>query len=294
MTKPDTQSLPPVGSLVGRTALITGAAHGLGAALAAGLFLRGANVLLADIDRDAVDARALGLDDSGARAQSVHIDLSEEGAAAVAIEAAKSRWGVVDILVNNAAVTGTASLWEIEPAEWDRVMAVNLRAAFLLSRLAGAGMRARGHGCMINIASLAGQVARPDGIRYATSKGGLLAMARVFAAELAPYGVTVNAVAPAILDTTMLTRIGAERAAAPVAAIPTGRVGKPEDVAALRTLPTTSMAARSCAEAKRKLNGEARRDAGRDCCTRAALRCGYRRNLHRPRDRGPARGPSLL
>ncbi len=223
----------PTESLAGRTALVTGAAHGLGAALAGALFARGANVLLADIDGAAATAMALALDPTGLRTGAVCIDLAEDSAPARAMEAALPRWGAVDILVNNAAVTRATSLWEIATAEWDHVLAVNLRAVFLLSRLAGAEMRARGFGRIVNIASLAGQMARPSGIHYAASKGGLLAITRVFAAELAPFGVTVNAVAPAILDTAMLAQIGPERVAQLAAAIPAQRVGKPEEVAAL-------------------------------------------------------------
>jgi 3-oxoacyl-[acyl-carrier protein] reductase len=233
MTKLESRSSYAAESLLGRTAVVTGAAHGLGAALAAALRHRGANVLLADIDGEAASSLAKTLDASAAHVRSIRVDLSEEAAASAVIETACSCWGGVDILINNAAITRVASLWEIEIAEWDRVMAVNLRAVFLLSRLAGAKMRERGYGRIINIASLAGQMARPSGAHYATSKGGLMAMTKVFAAELAAHGVTVNAVAPAILDTPMLAQIGAERVAQLAAAIPAKRVGRPDEVAAL-------------------------------------------------------------
>jgi 3-oxoacyl-[acyl-carrier protein] reductase len=219
--------------LHGRTALVTGAAGGLGSALVQGFYDRGANVVLADIDADGNTALAKTVDPTGDRALAITVDLSDELSVSRAARAAIDRWGSLDILVNNAAIAKPTSLWEVSLAEWDSVMAVNLRAVFILSRIAGAHMRERKYGRIINIASLAGQMARPSGVHYSASKGGVMALTRVFAAELARFGVTVNAVAPAVIDTSMLSIISRERLAQLIAAIPAQRVCRPDEVASL-------------------------------------------------------------
>ena len=229
-------SAPKLSALLdlrGRTAFVTGAASGLGAALARGLFEAGCQLALADVDAEG-NARSMSeLGGDKARLEAITLDMGDRDSVAKGFSAAVERWGSIDILVNNAAVTKPASLWTIEPEEWDRVIAVNLTGLFHLSRLAAQHMRERGFGRIINIASLAGQMARPSGAHYAASKGGVLALTRVFAAELAASGVTVNAVAPAIIDTPMLKTVGEERLAGLIDAIPVKRVGKPDEVAAL-------------------------------------------------------------
>ncbi len=217
----------------GRTAFVTGAANGLGAAIARSLLDVGCSVAIADIDARG-NARAFNdLGGDAERLQTVELDLGDRNSLTSGFAAAVERWGAIDILVNNAAIAKATSIWTIEPEEWDRVIAVNLTGVFHLTRLAAAPMRDRGFGRVINIASLAGQMARPSGAHYAASKGGVLALTRVFAAELAQSGVTVNAVAPAILDTPMLKTVSEERLGRLIDAIPVKRVGRPEEVAAL-------------------------------------------------------------
>lgn len=218
---------------LGRTAFVTGTGRGLGVALARSFLERGANVVLADIDVAANDETFRALGGDAERLQRVAIDLADPDAVTRAFAAATDRWGAIDILVNNAAQARAVSLWDIDLAEWQRILSVNLTGLFVLSRLAAAAMRERGEGRIVNIASLAGQMARPSGAHYAASKGGVIALTRVFAAELAASGVTVNAVAPAIVDTPMFQAIGPERAEALKASIPVKRVGTPEEVAAL-------------------------------------------------------------
>lgn len=220
-------------TLEGRTAFVTGTAQGLGAELAEGLWARGCNVVMADVDGDRNDATAEGIDADGTRVLPLHADVADLRSAEDSFTAAVERWGSVDILVNNAAVTEVKPLWDIALDEWDRVLAVNLRGVFVLSRIAGEHMRTNGGGRIVNIASLAGQMARPSGAHYAASKGGVLALTRVFASELASSGVTVNAVAPAIVDTPMLRTIPPEKIEQLKRQIPVGRVCAPAEVAAL-------------------------------------------------------------
>ncbi|MEW1655530.1 glucose 1-dehydrogenase [Streptomyces sp. NPDC093707] len=216
--------------LSGKTALVTGAAGGLGAAIAAGLHANGATVALLDRDARANTATAAALGD---RATPVHADLADLDQLRTAFAEATERLDGVDILVNNAAVAPMRTLWDIEPEEWDTVFAINVRAAFFLSRMAAEGMRARGCGRIINIASLAGQKARPTGAHYGASKAALTAMTRAFATELAADGVTANAVAPGMIDTPLVHSIGEEKEAELTAEIPVGRIAEPNEIADL-------------------------------------------------------------
>ncbi|MFC5723237.1 SDR family NAD(P)-dependent oxidoreductase [Streptomyces gamaensis] len=217
--------------LVGRTVLITGSAQGLGAALVRAFHAEGARVVALDVD-DARN-RALAEELRGAGGESVlplHIDLRDLEAVADACRAAAAR-GPVDVLVNNAARPSAGPLWEITPEEWDEVFAVNLRAAFFLTRHIAAGMRERGYGRIVNIASIAGQTPRPTGAAYGSAKAGLIALTRVFAAELAASGVTVNAVAPAMIDTPMVRSVDPGTLAELTARVPLGRIATPQEVA---------------------------------------------------------------
>ncbi|MFE5740431.1 SDR family NAD(P)-dependent oxidoreductase [Streptomyces celluloflavus] len=216
--------------LAGRTVLITGSAQGLGAALVRAFHAEGAYIAALDIDDAANRALATGLDPDGERILPVRADLRDPGAIDAAYAAVRA-WRPVDVLVNNAARPLAKTLWEITPEEWDEVFAVNLRAVFLLTRAVAADMRERGFGRIVNMASVAGQTPRPTGAAYGTSKAGLISLTRVFAAELAAHGVTVNAVAPAMIDTPMVRSIGPDALAELVAQVPLGRIATPEEVA---------------------------------------------------------------
>jgi 3-oxoacyl-[acyl-carrier protein] reductase len=218
-----------VSELGGRVALVTGAAQGLGRAIAGALRDRGA--LVAAVDRDEERNREAWRDVDGVLP--VTADLADLDQVTSAHERVARELGPVDILVNNAAVAPVHSLWDIGPEEWDTVFAVNLRAVFFLSREVAATMRERRSGRIVNIASIAGQTARPTGVHYGASKAGLIALTRVFAAELAEFDITVNAVSPAMTRTPMVDSVGAEALAAMTAKVPLGRIAEPEEVAAL-------------------------------------------------------------
>ncbi|OKI08226.1 short-chain dehydrogenase [Streptomyces sp. CB02923] len=216
--------------LSGRTVLITGSAQGLGAALVRAFHAEGAYVAALDRDDTANRALATGLDPDGERVLPVHADLRDLAATEAAYRTVRA-WRPVDVLVNNAARPLAASLWEITPAEWDEVFTVNLRAVFFLTRAVAGDMRERGYGRIVNMASIAGQTPRPTGAAYGTSKAGLIALSRVFAAELAGDGITVNTVAPAMIDTPMVRSVPAESLAGLTAQVPLGRIATPEEVA---------------------------------------------------------------
>ncbi|MEU7137115.1 SDR family NAD(P)-dependent oxidoreductase [Streptomyces sp. NPDC046261] len=218
--------------LTGRTVLITGSAQGLGAALVRAFHAEGARIVAVDVDEAGNRALARELDPQGERVLPLRADLRDLDAVAGVCRAAEA-WSPVDVLVNNAARPLAKSLWETTPEEWDDVFAVNLRAAFFLTRAVATGMRERGFGRVVNMASIAGQTARPTGAAYGSSKAALIALTRVFATELAPHGITVNAVSPAMVDTPMVRSIDADALAQLTAQVPLGRIATPDEVARL-------------------------------------------------------------
>jgi 3-oxoacyl-[acyl-carrier protein] reductase len=216
--------------LAGRTALVTGAGRGLGQAIAGRLAGLGARVALADVDAAALDETARLVKAAGRAAVPVVFDVSD----APAVRAAFARMGRVEILVNNAGICPLTPPDEIAEAEWDRVLAVNLKGAFLCTQAALPGLRAAGWGRVINISSLAGQMGGiAVGVHYAASKAGLLGLTKSFARHLAPYGVTVNAIAPGTAETS-LTAAWPEAIRQDLkTSIPLGRFVQPAEVAAL-------------------------------------------------------------
>jgi 3-oxoacyl-[acyl-carrier protein] reductase len=211
-------------------AIVTGAARGLGAAVARRLHADGRSVVLADVDRAGSVAVARPL---GERACAVPLDVRDRDAWDHCLAVALDAFGDVDVLVNNAARTDAGSLFEIDPSAWDDVLAVNLRGAFLGIQAVGGHLRDRGGGRIVNVSSDAAfSGAGAAGAHYAASKAGLLALTRRAAAELAPDGVTVNAVAPGALEGEAAREIAGDldRVAA---TIPVGRLGRASEIASL-------------------------------------------------------------
>ena len=220
--------------LTDRVALVTGAAQGIGAAIAETLFLGGAKVAVADVRVDAATQTSAAIDPTSTRSLAVAVDVRSRESVARAFETAEASLGPIDILVNNAAITAQGSVWEIEPEDWDDVLAVNLRGTLLCSQIAGPAMERRGFGRIVNLASLAGQQGGTvAGAHYAASKAGILVLTKILAKELAGTGVTVNAVVPAAVRGPVMDTMPAERLAALESTIPVGRFGEPAEVAAL-------------------------------------------------------------
>lgn len=216
-----------------RAALITGAARGLGLAIARGLAQAGMRVAVTDIDGRGAEVAARQLRQEGHEVLSLALDVRDEDGFQRGFDLAAGHFGGLDVLVNNAAVTPHRSIWEIGQAEWDEVMAVNLRGAFFGCRIAARHMRPRGWGRILNLSSLAGQQASSvTGAHYAASKAGLFALTRSFAQELAPHGVTVNAISPAAIRGPSLDEIDEAARRAFLATLPVGRFGEESEVAA--------------------------------------------------------------
>jgi 3-oxoacyl-[acyl-carrier protein] reductase len=213
--------------LEGRLAVVTGAGRGLGEAITRALHARGAEVVLADIDAESAGRVAAEL---GERARAKQVDVRERDSFARLLDGCER----LDVLINNAARTVSRPLWEIDQAEWDDVLATNLRSVFFGCQLAGPRLREQGWGRIVNMASLAGQVGGAvAGAHYAASKAGIVVLTKMVAQELAPHGVTCNAVAPAAVRTPVMDELRPERLEAVRARIPVGRFGEPGEVAEL-------------------------------------------------------------
>ena len=209
-----------------RTAIVTGAARGIGEAIARRLHADGYRVVLADVADASALADELG---EGARALEHDVrDLASWNALLGDLD------GDVYALVNNAARTEFRSFWEVDVEDWDDVLATNLRGTYLGCRVLGAHMRERRAGRIVNLASDAAFAASGgSGPHYAASKAGVVAVTRRAATELAPHGVTVNAVAPAAIDGPLAREVLRDRLEEKLGDIPVGRLGRPEEVAAL-------------------------------------------------------------
>ncbi len=218
--------------LQGRTALVTGAARGIGLAIASRFVAEGARVALVDVDRGVEGAaKRLGEHALGLVADVTATDDVERAATTV-----RTRWGRLDVVVNNAGITGGSKLtWEVTDEEWQRVIAVDLTSVFVVSRAAVRIMLEQGGGRIINIASIAGKEGNPTLVPYSTAKAGVIGFTKALAKEVATRGILVNAVAPAVIGTDMVRQMSQETVDMLIAKIPMGRIGRPEEVAALVT-----------------------------------------------------------
>lgn len=218
--------------LSGRVALITGGGAGLGVTLARTFAEAGAAVAVLGRTAASVATTAEGLVADGHRAIAIEADLRDAAAIRAAVERTVAELGRLDILVNNAGVYPHASLLDLADDEWDDVMAINLRGAFLATREASRVMIAQGQGGrIVNIASVDAIAPEPRFSHYDASKGGLVALTRSLSLELGPHGITINAVGPGLIDGPGLDRYVPKRKAAFLAHVPLGTIGQPEEIA---------------------------------------------------------------
>jgi 2-deoxy-D-gluconate 3-dehydrogenase len=212
----------------GKAGLVTGAAGGIGRAIAEALVESGAGVLLVDRDEPALEQAAREL-----QAEAYAADLARDDAPESAVERAVAEWGRIDFLVNAAGVQARGPATELSDEDWERLHAVNLRSVFRASRAAARRMKEDGTGgAMLNVASISSTVGVPGIVAYGAMKGGVVQLTKGLAVELAPYGVRVNAVAPGYVSTAMTEELWSDEArrTETTARIPLGRFASPNEI----------------------------------------------------------------
>ncbi len=217
--------------LSGKVALVTGASRGIGLAIARTLAQNGATTVLNGSDATVVGGRADAIRADGHPAEALAFDVADEAAVDSGFASLLDRHGRLDILVNNAGIFRKRDIFDTSLADWNTVMATNLTGPFLCSRAALKPMRDQGSGRIIMISSVSGQRGSPSGVvSYGASKAGLMGLAQSLAPQTARFGVTVNVVAPGLIDTDMLQESLGPRRAEAVGRVPLG-VGAPDDIA---------------------------------------------------------------
>ena len=214
--------------LTGRKALVTGASGGIGGAIARALHAQGATVALSGTRRAALDDVASAL---GERVEIIEANLSDKDSVEGLVPAAEAAMDGLDILINNAGVTRDGLFMRMKDEDWDAVIAVNLTAAFRLSRAAVKGMMRRRYGRIVNIGSVVGTTGNPGQGNYAASKAGLIGMTKALAAEVASRSITVNLVAPGFIESAMTNALNEKQREAILGNVPMGRLGTGADVA---------------------------------------------------------------
>jgi 2-hydroxycyclohexanecarboxyl-CoA dehydrogenase len=218
-------------NLASKTAVVTGAASGIGKACAAALAGAGAQVIVADIDAEKGQAVAAGLRDKGSKADFLQVDMTDPASIADFAAAVQARCGAIDVLVNGAGWGRSAPFVEGSPEFWHKLVALNLVGPMTLAKALLPAMMERGGGNIVNIASDAGRVGSLGETVYSAAKGGLIAFTKSLARETARYGINVNCVCPGPTDTPLMAAVPDKVKEALTKAIPFRRLGKPEEVA---------------------------------------------------------------
>ena len=219
-------------SLSGRVALVTGSGRGIGRAIALRLAQEGATLVVNDLEV-AGGGRAVAeeIQAAGGQALAIAADISHPSSVQELMETAATALGGIDIIVNNAGITRDALIMRMSEEDWDRVLTINLKGAFLCTKAALRHMVRRRWGRIINIASVVGLLGNAGQANYASAKAGLIALTKATAREVASRGITANAIAPGFIDTDMTRNLSPELKEEILRQIPLGIFGQPEDVA---------------------------------------------------------------
>ena len=219
-------------TLQGKVAIVTGGSRGIGAAVAAWFCEHGASVVVSGRDADRLKQAVQELESRGAAIHGEVADAAKREDADRLVDAAKERFGRLDILVNNAGITRDGLLIRMKDDDWDRVMEINLRGAFLMMRAASKLMvRQKSGGRIVNVASTAGAMGNAGQVNYSAAKAGLIGLTKASARELAHWDILVNAVAPGLIETDMAAAISPEAREALLAQVPLKRIGTAREVA---------------------------------------------------------------
>lgn len=227
---------PPRGAgFQGQVVVIAGAAMGIGSSAAQLLSSLGAFVVALDVDRKTLEDSVAALQDLGGGASAFHCDCTDQTSVSAAIKQAVAAQGHVDVLLNCVGITGITGVpaHEVLVDDFDRVVAVNLRSAFLLSQSVIPGMLARSYGRILHVSSIAGKEGNPGMVSYSASKAGLIGMVKSMAKDYATTGITINALAPAVILTPLVEAMPAAQVALNASKIPMGRLGTLDEVSDL-------------------------------------------------------------
>jgi 3-oxoacyl-[acyl-carrier protein] reductase len=229
-------------SLKGKVALVTGGAQGIGKAIATRLAREGATVAIADVNIDVARSVAGELENQGGTVAAYQVDVSDSSQAEELIEQITEKYLSLDILINNAGISRDALLIRTSEEDWDRMMAVNLKGAFNLTKNAAKAMVKQKSGKIVNVTSVIGLMGNAGQAAYASSKAGLVGLTKTAAKELAARGITVNAVAPGYIQTAMTENLSQKAKDAFLNLIPLRRAGTAEDVADVVTFLVSDQA----------------------------------------------------
>ena len=221
-------------NLNNKIAIVTGAGQGIGEAIALRLANAGADVAILDLNLSSAEVVCKEIETLGRQALPIQADVSQSTDVNAAVDKVLSEFGRVDILVNNAGIAGkTLPLTDLDESDWDTVIGVNLTGVFLCCKAVIDTMIAQDYGRIVNIASIAGKEGNPTLIPYSVSKAGVICLTKALAKEVTDYNIRVNAVSPAVIGTPILEGMAQSTIDYMVGKIPLGRVGKPEEVAAV-------------------------------------------------------------
>ena|SRR3989339_210375 len=217
--------------LKGKTALITGAAQGIGKAIAEALAKEGADVIVSDINLELASQTAMEIEKLGVKTMALKTNVSDFCDVESGVSQAVQQMGKIDILVNNAGITKDTLLLRMKKEDWDAVISVNLTGVFNCTKIVSALMMKQRSGKIINIASIVGEMGNVGQTNYSASKAGVIGMTKTVARETASRGICVNAVAPGFISTAMTDKLSPEVKEAMLAQVPMKKMGLPEDVA---------------------------------------------------------------